>query len=95
MKENRMIDIMEAARMLGRELCGKVAHVTGTSVRRKSLGLPSLAAYVLYIDLDCDALPDIQQVIAEILQETGGRSHFHGHELHLHIGGTPQFAVRP
>lgn len=84
-----MIDIHEAARMLGRTLCGKVPHVIGTSLRRKTQEATEIK---LCVDINSDAIPDIETVIAGILQETGKRSHFHGYELHLHVGGNPQFA---
>lgn len=84
-----MTDIHEAAHLLGRILCGKVSHVVGTSLRYQTQEPMEIK---LYIDIDSDALPDIQMVIAGILQETGGRSHFYGYQLHLHVGGHPQFA---
>ena len=83
-----MVDILEAGRMLGRKLCGKVTHVTGTSVRRNNAGSPELE---LYVDVDCGTLADLQTAITDILQETQGRGEFCGYELHVHIGGQPKF----
>jgi hypothetical protein len=77
--------------MLGRKLCGKVPHVTGTSILRKAAG----QTLELYIDVDSDVFTDIQVVIEAILQETEGRGEFYGYELHVRLVGTPKFAGSP
>lgn len=79
------MDIGDVGRELGRKLCGKVAHVVGTSLRWRDVN--GVRKLVCYIDIDSDEL----KVVADILAEIGGSS-WQGHDLFFRIGGTPKFA---
>src|SRR5215475_7342964 len=70
------ISIEEAAKRLGRHLCGRVPHVVGVSLRRRD---PNKIALDLYVDIDA---PEAAIHIP---------ASFHGYEVHVRLGGTPRF----
>lgn len=71
------IGIDQAAKSLGRELCGKAPHVVGTSLRRRD---PDSLQLDLFVDIDS---PEAKQNIPTT---------FHGYNVYTRLVGTPQFA---
>jgi len=65
--------------VLGRQLCGRVPHVVGVSVRRRD---PNVATLDLFVGVDSDQ-------VASDLPRT-----FEGYPVHVRRGGTPKFADR-
>jgi hypothetical protein len=74
-----MADIHDVAKLLGRQLCGRVPHVVGVSVRRRDPNVPTLD---LFVDVDSDEP-------ASDLPRT-----FEGYPVHVRRVGTPQFSDR-
>ena len=72
-----MSDIYDVAKVLGRQLCGRVPHVVGVSVRRRDPNIPTLD---LFVDVD-------SAEVASDLPRT-----FEGYRVHVRRVGTPKFA---
>ena len=71
------IEIGDAAKLLGRELCGRVDHVRGTSVR---LSKTEPKEFELWVDFGSeDAIPNVPSQYLE-------------YKVHVRIGGQPRFA---
>ncbi len=76
--QSNAVSIEQAAKLLGRNLCGRVPHVVGVSLRRSD---PNVAELDLYVDIDSDeAARDIPAT-------------FLGHTVHVRLVGTPRFAA--
>ena len=74
-----MLDIHDAAKLLGRQLCGHVPHVVGVSILRRDPNVPELN---LFVDVDSD------ETIRRVPHV------FEGHKVHIRRVGTPIFANR-
>jgi hypothetical protein len=71
------MEIEEAATMLGRELCGRVPHVVGTSVR-----VNKQREFELWVDVDAP----------EALRSKDIPTEWKSFKVHRRLGGTPEFA---
>ena len=83
------MDLSEAAKELGRRLCGVVPHVVATGESYDAQGVNGLL-----VSLDVHSMHEIHLAIHGILKEIGG-TQFGGHVIHVRLGGTPQFAAEP
>ena len=71
------IEIGMAAKLLGRELCGRVEHVCGTSV---PLSKTEPKEFELWVCVDSkDAILNLP-------------SHYRGYQVHIDVGDAPRFA---
>lgn len=74
-----MRGIESAAKLLGRNLCGRIPHVVGVSLLRRD---PNGLELDLYVDIDSDEAA--QKIPKEFL----------GYKVHVRRVGTPRFAFR-
>ena len=77
---NQIYPIEEAAKKLGRKLCGAVSYVVGTSITRKNGNL------ILRVDLDTDVVSELQKILPQIPENQDG------FEVNVRLGGTSRFA---
>ena len=76
--KSNTVNIEQAARLLGRSLCGRVPHIVGVSLRRSDPNVPKLD---LYVDIDSDQA-------AKSVPPT-----FLGYDVYVRLVGTPRFAA--